>query len=56
MKLSDYLIYYLEQIGVRDVFLLSGGGMMHLLETESKRCIIPPPESKNTSLTPICSR
>ena len=33
MKVSDYIIRRLEEHGVRDVFLLSGGGMMHLLDS-----------------------
>lgn len=33
MKVSDYIIQLLEEHGVKDVFLLSGGGMMHLLDS-----------------------
>ena len=33
MKLSDYVFRYLEQKGVRDVFMLSGGGCMHLVDS-----------------------
>ncbi len=33
MKLSDYVIQYLQEYGIRDCFLLSGGGMMHLLDS-----------------------
>lgn len=33
MKASDYMIHLLEEHGVKDVFLLSGGGMMHLLDS-----------------------
>ena len=33
MKVSDYIIRRLEEHGVKDVFLLSGGGMMHLLDS-----------------------
>lgn len=36
MKLSDYIVSYLESIGVQDVFLLSGGGCMHLVESLSR--------------------
>jgi len=32
MKLSDYVIKFLENIGVTDVFLVSGGGNMHLVD------------------------
>lgn len=33
MKLSDYIVNYLEENGVKDVFLLSGGGIMHILDS-----------------------
>ena len=36
MKLSDYLIKFLEEKLVKDVFLLSGGGIMHLLDSLAK--------------------
>ena len=40
MKVSDYIIRRLEEHGVRDVFLLSGGGMMHLLDSVFRSEII----------------
>ena len=33
MKLSDYIVSYLENQGINDVFLLSGGGIMHILDS-----------------------
>lgn len=36
MKLSDYVISFLEEQKVKDVFLLSGGGIMHLLDSLAK--------------------
>jgi acetolactate synthase-1/2/3 large subunit len=33
MKVSDYIIRRLEEHGVKDIFLLAGGGMMHLLDS-----------------------
>lgn len=36
MKLSDYVIKFLEEKRVKDVFLLSGGGIMHLLDSLAK--------------------
>jgi acetolactate synthase I/II/III large subunit len=33
LKLSDYVASFLVERGVRDVFLLSGGGIMHLLDS-----------------------
>ena len=32
MRVSDYIAKFIEQIGVEDVFLLSGGGIMHLTD------------------------
>lgn len=33
MKVSDYIVKRLEEHNVKDIFLLSGGGMMHLLDS-----------------------
>ena len=33
MKLSNYIIQFLEQKGVKEVFMLPGGGWMHLLDS-----------------------
>ncbi|MDR0221401.1 MAG: thiamine pyrophosphate-binding protein, partial [Lachnospiraceae bacterium] len=33
IKLSDYVIGYLESVGVSTVFTLTGGGIMHLVES-----------------------
>ncbi len=37
MRVADYVAEHLENIGVKHVFLLSGGGMMHLLDAVSRR-------------------
>lgn len=42
MKVSDFIIRRLEEHGVKDVFLLSGGGMMHLLDSVFQSKIIHP--------------
>ena len=36
MKLSDYIISFLEDKGIKDVFLLAGGGIMHILDSLSQ--------------------
>lgn len=36
MKLSDYIVKFLEDNGVRDVFMLTGGGCMHLVDSFGK--------------------
>ena len=54
MKLSDYVIEYLEKYGIKDAFLLSGGGMMHLLDAvgrSSINCYF----NLNEQATTICS-
>ena len=33
MKLSDYVFEFLKEKGVRNVFMLSGGGIMHLVDS-----------------------
>jgi acetolactate synthase I/II/III large subunit len=36
VRVSDFIANHLEKIGVRRVFLLAGGGMMHLLDSISR--------------------
>lgn len=36
MRVADYIAGHLQKIGVRDIFLLSGGGMMHLIDAVSR--------------------
>lgn len=36
MKLSDYIIHFLTQEGVKHIFLLPGGGCMHLMDSVAK--------------------
>ncbi len=33
MKVSDYVAEFIVKLGVKDIFLISGGGMMHLLDS-----------------------
>lgn len=33
MKLSDYVVSFVEKLGVKDVFMVSGGGCMHLVDS-----------------------
>ena len=32
MRVSDYIVQYLSDLGIDKIFLVSGGGMMHLLD------------------------
>lgn len=36
IKLSDYVVQFLENIGVEHVFLISGGGCIHLIDSVGK--------------------
>lgn len=36
MRVADFIAQHLEKIGVKAIFLLSGGGMMHLLDAISR--------------------
>lgn len=33
MKLTDYIVSFFEELGQKDVFMLSGGGCMHLVDS-----------------------
>lgn len=55
MKVSDYVIQFLEQQGIKDVFLLSGGGMMHLLDSVSRSTKIKKYYNLNEQATSICA-
>jgi acetolactate synthase I/II/III large subunit len=37
VRVSDFIAEYLEKLGVTGVFLVSGGGMMHLLDAVARR-------------------
>lgn len=37
MKVSDYISNYIVQIGIKKLFLISGGGMMHLLDSVKRQ-------------------
>jgi acetolactate synthase-1/2/3 large subunit len=36
IKLTDYICNYLSEIGIKDVFMISGGGAMHLVDSVGK--------------------
>lgn len=55
MKVSDYIIRRLEEHGVKDVFLLSGGGMMHLLDSVFRSRIIHPWCNLHEQASAICA-
>lgn len=55
MKVSDYIIRRLEDHGVKDVFLLSGGGMMHLLDSVFQSKAIHPWCNLHEQASSICA-
>lgn len=55
MKVSDYIIRRLEEHGVKDVFLLSGGGMMHLLDSVFRSEVIHPWCNLHEQASSICA-
>lgn len=55
MKVSDFIIRRLEEHGVKDVFLLSGGGMMHLLDSVFRSEIIHPWCNLHEQASAICA-
>lgn len=55
MKVSDYIIRRLEEHGVKDVFLLSGGGMMHLLDSLAQSEKIHPWYTLHEQAAAVCA-
>ena len=55
MKVSDFIIRRLEEHGVRDVFLLSGGGMMHLLDSVFQSKLIRPWCNLHEQASAVCA-
>ena len=55
MKVSDYMIRRLEEHNVKDVFLLSGGGMMHLLDSLFRSEIIHPWCNLHEQASSVCA-
>lgn len=55
MKVSDFMIRRLEEHGVKDIFLLSGGGMMHLLDSVFRSKIIHPWCNLHEQASAVCA-
>jgi len=55
MKVSDYLVSRLQEYGVKDVFLLSGGGMMHMLDSLARCSSINKYYNLNEQATSFCA-
>ena len=55
MKVSDYIADFLVQQNVKDIFLISGGGMMHLLDSISQNDHLNLICNLNEQATSICA-
>ncbi len=55
IKISDYVADFLVQNGIRDLFLISGGGMMHLLDSAAKQEKLNLVFNLNEQATGICA-
>lgn len=55
MKVSDYVVHLLEEAGVTDVFLLAGGGLMHLLDSVSRSKRITSYYNLNEQASSFCA-
>lgn len=55
MKVSDFIVRHLARNGVKDIFLLSGGGMMHLLDSVGRSDEISYFCNLNEQATSICA-
>ncbi|AIW41945.1 thiamine pyrophosphate-binding protein [Paenibacillus sp. FSL M7-0802] len=55
IKLSDYVIQFIENTGVKDIFLISGGGMMHLLDSAERSASLNIICNLNEQATSICA-
>ena len=55
MKVSDYISQYIVNIGIKHLFLISGGGMMHLLDSVGKQKGLECIYNLNEQATGICA-
>lgn len=55
MKLSDYVATFLSEIGIQHLFTISGGGIMHLLDSCAKEPGIEMVYNLNEQATGICA-
>lgn len=55
VKVSDYIIRFLVKVGIKDLFLISGGGMMHLLDSAGKESELNLIFNLNEQASGICA-
>ncbi len=55
IKVSDFVTEFIVKQGVKDIFMLSGGGMMHLLDSVHKQHGLNPVFNLNEQASGICA-
>ncbi|MBQ9360927.1 MAG: thiamine pyrophosphate-binding protein [Lachnospiraceae bacterium] len=55
IKVSDYVTQFIVDHGVKDIFMISGGGMMHLLDSVQKQEGLNPVFNLNEQASGICA-
>lgn len=55
IKVSDYITQFIVDRGVKDIFMLSGGGMMHMLDSVQKQADLNPVFNLNEQASGICA-
>ena len=55
MKLSDYVIQFVADLGVRHVFLVAGGGAMHLNQSLASEPRITPVCNSHEQASSFCA-
>jgi len=55
MKLSDYVVHFVTQQGVKHVFLVTGGGAMHLNQSLGAQTAIQPICNSHEQASAICA-
>lgn len=55
MKVSDYIAWFLVENGIRDLFLISGGGMMHMLNSVARNSDLNLIFNLNEQASAICA-
>ena len=55
IKVSDYVTKFIVEQGVHDLFMLSGGGIMHLLDSVQKQVGLNPIFNLNEQASGICA-
>ncbi|GHV77519.1 acetolactate synthase [Spirochaetia bacterium] len=55
IKVSDYITQFLVDNGIKDLFLISGGGMMHLLDSAGKQSGLNLVFNLNEQASSVCA-